>query len=168
MPPDDFVCDSCNPPKHLPTAKGLKIHTTNVHGTPAAPPQTTEQSVKAKEKIDQIIAKASPSRLANILLRRLARTYNDPEIAFSEEELSDVDGALRDLMAEVDNKTIEPYLKYAPYVAALFIAGPIVLDKLGRIADKGRSAPVAAPKPAPKPANGSAPTLTRKDVMPDA
>ena len=165
---DTHICETCN--EEFPTSRGLNIHTSRVHGNSNS---SFEVAPETKERFDKLVMKARPSALINMPLRALGRTYHDPTIPFTSDEARDIDGSLQDLMAEMgtDTKSLAKIVPLMPYLEFLFIAGPILLDKIDKISTaRSGLKPIAeiGVKPEPQVADGSHPTLTRKDVQPDA
>lgn len=166
---DDNICAECG--ENLPTSRGLKIHMGRKHGENNSSPTIDVDATKAK--FDDLVFKARPSAIIGVPLRGFARTYHDPSIALSEQEARDLDGVIQDAMAEYGGNAtmltkIAPYL---PVLGLIFVAGPILLEKLDKIsaARTGNSPETTArERPEPLVADGSHPTISRKDVMPDA
>jgi len=166
---DTYECVTCVPPKVFGSSRALSIHLAKIHAEkPSAKPAPVSDQ-DAKDKFSRLLAKTSVSRLANALLKPLARKYNDPEIALTPAECGDIDGCAQDLMSEMDLEAAKSLLPYLPYIGALLIAGPIIVDKATHIslANQGQ-APVKETKAPPVPAGQGRPTLSRKDIMPDA
>ncbi|MGA3200437.1 MAG: hypothetical protein ABSD89_13690 [Halobacteriota archaeon] len=165
---DIFVCETCEPPMEFATSRGLKIHNTRVHGENSQ--SDSVDLTTAKSKLDSIIFRSKPSAMINIPLRGMARTYGDPSICLSPSEASDIDGIIQDIMAEMgaDSKVLARISPLMPWIALLFVGTPIILDKWDKIQAARAGARPEVPKSPPQSADGSRPTLARKDVMPDA
>jgi hypothetical protein len=163
---DTHICETCN--EEFPTSRGLNIHNSRVHGAEKSEPNI--DITAAKEKYSALLGKARPSALLNIPLRGMARTYHDPSICLSPQEASDLDGVIQDVLSEIGGNaaSLEKIVPLMPWLALFFIGGPIILDKLDKIQAARAGNAAGAPPPAPRVADGSAPTLTRKDVMADA
>jgi hypothetical protein len=164
---DVNTCEECR--VEFPTGRGLKIHNSRIHGEGGT--SGNIDTTGSKEKLESIIFKAKPSAMINIPLLGMARRYHDPTICLSPQESSDMDGVIQDIMAEMgtDAKTLARLTPILPWLAAIFIGFPILLDKWDKI-QVAREGLTASPSSQiiPKPADGTAPTLNRKDVMPDA
>jgi hypothetical protein len=156
------------------TAKGLQVHMTKVHGQKAEQPTQSKPTTAAgsvKEKMAVTLSKASVTKLANVPLKIAAISRGNPKLPFNAEESATVDACVQDLIAESDLSTLKSLEPYLPWINLILLAGPIILDKLIMLMPGASAAdppPANTPKPTPELADGSKPTLSRRDVMPDA